>query len=121
VEQGKKVEIVAPGLFVGMELVSTMDLLPFYARVRTKGAIFSPNMALKEISGNEVVVIDIYANSVRRIAADTVVYATFNQADNQLYRSLKGKVKELHAAGDCVAPRKALDAISDGYGVGRIL
>lgn len=122
IEQGKKVEIITPGLFVGMELINTMDLLPFYARVRTKGAVFSPNMALKEISGNTVVVIDIYANSVRKIeGVDTVVYVNYNKADDQLYRSLKGKVKELHRAGDCLAPRKALDAISDGYGVGRIL
>ncbi len=122
VELGKNVEIITPQLFVGMDLVTTMDLLPFYARVRSKGAVFSPNLALKEISGNDVIVIDIYAGTERRIeGVDTVVLADFSEADNRLYRALKGKVKELHAVGDCLAPRRAIDAISDGYAVGMIL
>ena len=36
-----------------------------------------------------------------------------------LYKSLKGKVKELHRIGDCVAPRKVDMAIWDGHKVGR--
>lgn len=42
---------------------------------------------------------------------DSVVPSTGNRANNQLYNSLKGKVKELYADGDCVAPCKAVDAI----------
>jgi len=121
-EKGKKVEIITSLLFIGMELATTGDLIPFYVRVQKKGVVFSPNTALKEISGNTVIVLNIYANTERRIeGVDTVVLAMFNQANNQLYRSLKGKVKELHAVGDCVAPRRAIDAIYDGYTKGRIL
>jgi len=40
-----------------------------------------------------------------------------------LFHSLKraGVVKELFAAGDCVAPRSCLEAIGEGYGVARAL
>lgn len=52
---------------------------------------------------------------------DTVVLATGSRANESLYFSLKGKVKELHRVGDCVSPRLALDAIFDGYNLGRTL
>jgi len=40
-------------------------------------------------------------------------------ADNQIYKSLRGKVKELHAIGDCVAPRWIETAIYEGSKAGR--
>ena len=42
-----------------------------------------------------------------------------NEVDDGLYFALKGRVKELYRAGDCVAPRKADMAIYEGYMVGR--
>jgi 2,4-dienoyl-CoA reductase-like NADH-dependent reductase (Old Yellow Enzyme family) len=50
---------------------------------------------------------------------DTVVAAMGNTARDDLYFALKGKVKELYRAGDCVAPRKADMAIHEGYAAGR--
>jgi mycofactocin system FadH/OYE family oxidoreductase 2 len=121
-EKGKEVEIITPLMFVGMELVTTGDLAAFYIRMRAKGVVFSPNTALMEVSGKTVVVLDIFAQAARKIeGVDTVVLAMGNRANNQVYRELKGKVKELHAVGDCVAPRKAIDAIYDGYNLGRKL
>jgi 2,4-dienoyl-CoA reductase (NADPH2) len=49
------------------------------------------------------------------------VFAWYHKANNTLLRSLKGRVKELHAVGDCVAPRKAIDAIREGFLLGRAL
>lgn len=121
-EQGKQVEIITPLMFVGMEAASTADLGPYYFRVRTKGVEFTPSTAVKEISGTTVVALDIFANKERRIeGVDTVVLVTANRTNDELYRSLKGNVKELHAIGDCVAPRKAIDAIYEGYNLGRLL
>jgi NADPH-dependent 2,4-dienoyl-CoA reductase/sulfur reductase-like enzyme len=121
-DKGKKVEIVTALPFVGMGIATTSDWLAYCMRVRNKGVIFTPNTILKEISEKTVVVIDAFTHKERNIEeVDTVVLSTGNRADNQLYNSLKGKVKELYAAGDCVAPRKAIDAIYEGYNVGRIL
>ena len=46
---------------------------------------------------------------------DTVVMATGYRSENRLYKALKGKVSELYAIGDCKLPRRALDAIHEGY------
>ena len=51
------------------------------------------------------------------IPAETVVLATGSVAENTLYRNLEGRVPELYAIGDCVAPRKLLEAIHEGYAV----
>ncbi len=121
-DQGKQVEIVTPLLFVGMELATTSDMLSFYFRVRPKGCVFTSATAVTEISGKTVTVVDVFANSVRKIeGVDTVVLAAGSRANDQLYYALKGKVKELHATGDCVSPRLALDAIYDGYTLGRVI
>jgi hypothetical protein len=52
---------------------------------------------------------------------DTVVYAGIVSADDTLYHELKGQVKEIHLAGQCLAPRKIQHSIWDGTRVGRIL
>ncbi|MBU4011485.1 MAG: FAD-dependent oxidoreductase, partial [Proteobacteria bacterium] len=121
-ERGKKVEIITPLLFVGMELAATADLMPFYVRVRSKGMKFTPNVYLTQISGNTLTVLDVYAGSMETIeGVDTIVLAAGNRSDDKLYKELKGKVKELHRIGDCVSPRRALEAIYEGYNLGRIL
>ena len=121
-DNGKKVEIVTALPFVGMGIATTSDMHAYATRVRNKGVVFSPNGALKEISDQTVVVIDVHTHKERNIeGVDSVVLATGNRADNQLYLGLKGKVKALHAVGDCVAPRKAIDAIYEGYNTGRVI
>ena len=42
-----------------------------------------------------------------------------NDADEALYFALKGRVRELHRIGDCVAPRRADSAIYEGYMIGK--
>jgi pyruvate/2-oxoglutarate dehydrogenase complex dihydrolipoamide dehydrogenase (E3) component len=121
-EKGKKVEIITPLPFVGMGVATTADLVSYCMRVKSKGVVFSPDTALKEISGKTVVVLDTHIYTERKIeGVDTLVLATGNRSNNQLYHSLKGKVKEMHAVGDCVAPRKAIDAIYEGYNIGRVI
>jgi len=51
------------------------------------------------------------------IPAATIVLAVGARADDRLYRSLEGRVPELYAVGDCVAPRKMLEAIHEGYAI----
>ena len=54
------------------------------------------------------------------IAARTgIVKAMGNDADETLYFALKGKVRELLRAGDCVAPRRVDMAILEGYLAGK--
>jgi hypothetical protein len=53
------------------------------------------------------------------LKADTVVLATRSKAENELAEQLKGVVPELYAIGDCVEPRNSMDAIHEGFKVGR--
>lgn len=120
-EQGAQVEILTRGLYVGMELdFATLSAL--YQRVLGKGVVFSPCTFIKEIDGPTVVATHVVTQEERRIeGVNTVVLVTGNQPEEGLYFALKGKVKELHRVGDCVAPRRADRAIHDGYRVGRSL
>ena len=123
--QGKRVEIVTPVLYVGME-VPGESLGGLYQRLLSKEAVFTPSTGLKEIRQDggrcTLVVYNTYSKREREIVGvDTVVMATGARADDGLYRALKGRVPELYAVGDCYAPRKIPDAIRDGQRVGRMV
>jgi 2,4-dienoyl-CoA reductase-like NADH-dependent reductase (Old Yellow Enzyme family)/thioredoxin reductase len=49
---------------------------------------------------------------------DGIVLAIGYRPDDVLLNSLKDKVPELHAIGDCVKPQKAFEAIQDGFKIG---
>lgn len=119
--KGKRVEILTRLPYVGMD-VNPCVLEPQYQRLYQKGVVLTPFTKVKEIIENTVVTYHIYSQAERKIeGVDNVVLVMGNEANNSLYRSLKGEVKEIYAAGDCLAPRKVIDAIYDGYVVGRSL
>lgn len=51
------------------------------------------------------------------IPKDTVVLAVGAKAQDSLRRALEGNVPELYASGDCVEPRKMIEAIHEAYDV----
>ena len=51
------------------------------------------------------------------LSADTVVLATGIRPNNELEAALGALPAELHKVGDCVEPRKAIDAIHEGFQV----
>jgi mycofactocin system FadH/OYE family oxidoreductase 2 len=118
-ELGKTVHIVTSSLFVGSDLGPSQDLYLARQRILQKGATFTPDFAVLEIRGTEVHGLNVYTNEMKTFSDfDTVVTAMGNEVDDALYYSLKGLIKELYRAGDCVAPRKADMAIYEGYMVG---
>jgi mycofactocin system FadH/OYE family oxidoreductase 2 len=119
--QGKRVEIITRLAFVGMD-INACVLEPQYQRLYQKGVTLTPFTKVKYIADNMVVTQHIYSQVERMIeGVDHLVLIMGNEANNHLYKSLKGHVKELYAVGDCVAPRKVIDAIYDGHLVGRSL
>src|SRR5205809_2636772 len=119
--QGKRVEIVSPLFYVGQD-VGITSIAPLYARLFAKGAVLTPHTELRAIEGSAVVVANVHAGVERRIAGiDTVVLAMGSRSTDALYRALKGRVPELHAVGDCVAPRGVHQAILDGTHAGRAI
>jgi 2,4-dienoyl-CoA reductase-like NADH-dependent reductase (Old Yellow Enzyme family)/thioredoxin reductase len=49
------------------------------------------------------------------IPTETIVLALGAKPQNGLFQKLQGKVSELYAIGDCVSPRKMIDAIYEAY------
>jgi NADPH-dependent 2,4-dienoyl-CoA reductase/sulfur reductase-like enzyme len=125
-DQGKTVHIICSSLFIGAELGPTQDLYLTRQRLLQKGVTFTPDIAVMEVSGeigNKTIKgFNVYNNVWDEWSGyDTLVLAMGQAADEDLYFALKGKVKELHRIGDCVAPRKVDMAIWEGHELGRTL
>ncbi len=120
-DRGVKVELLTPAIFAGSHLEEgTLEII--YYRLLSKGVVITVLTDVKAIKRNTVTAFNVLTNTHRQIdGVDTVIVATNGKADNALYHSLKGEVKELHIAGQCLAPRTLRDSIWDGARVGRTL
>lgn len=65
------------------------------------------------------------AGGEEQITADTLILAIGSVADDKVYKALQERVElfrgELYRVGDCVSPRNLLEAIHEGYHVGRLI
>jgi mycofactocin system FadH/OYE family oxidoreductase 2 len=117
---GKTVHVVTTAFYIGGDLGPTQDITLSKQRLIKRGVTFTPDFYVMEIKGTEVHGIDVYSNEPKVFSDfDTIVAAMGNTASDELYFALKGKVKEIYRAGDCVAPRKVDMAIHEGYVAGR--
>ncbi|MBI2865973.1 MAG: hypothetical protein HYX99_01255, partial [Chloroflexi bacterium] len=121
-ELGKQVElIVRTGVSLGAPQAATF-LATVVGRLARSGVKLTINTEMAKILEGAVVVVDKTTGRERTIeGVDTIVLSTGNQSNASLYFALKGKVKELHRIGDCVAPNRAPRAIHQGYYAGRML
>jgi len=121
VNQGKKVQVLTELSVVGGDVeVNTFRML--YQRLFEKGVILRPFTGVREIHDRGVVAYNVFTKVKEEIGGvDTVIIAAGNRSENQLYKELKGKVKELYAIGDCAAPRKVNEAMVEGDRVGRLV
>jgi len=120
-EHGKKVEMLTLSSFAGDRL-DQQTLEDVYTRLVSKGAKFTPLTGVKAVQGSRLVTYHVLTGTEGVIEnVDTVVFCTHGRPNDGLYRSLKGKVKELYLAGQCASPRELLDSVLDGAFVGRQL
>jgi mycofactocin system FadH/OYE family oxidoreductase 2 len=121
-DHGSKVHIVTNSPTIGSELGPSQDSYLAHQRLAQKGVTFTPDFAVTEIQGTAVKGLNYYNNEWHTYDGyDTVVYAMGSVADDALYRSLKGKVKELYRIGDCLAPRRIDMAVLEGDNVARLI
>jgi len=112
-DKGKKVTVVEmlDDLAAGMErwhkqyLLERLDLLGATILTKTKA----------EAVQEEGLVVSTEAGQKQVLAADTIVLATGATPNQELYRELAGKVSEIHLVGDCVEPRRILEAVAEGF------
>jgi len=121
IERGKKVELLTTSAFAGDRL-DYYTVTDVYTRLLGKGVVFTPLTAVREIQSKRVVTCNVLTGMEKEIeGVDTVVFCAPGRPNDTLYRSLKGKVKELYLVGQCASPRELLDSVLDGAFVGRQL
>src|SRR5699024_10930611 len=117
--RGHEVEIVTSAFYVGID-VDHLTWRATYDRLLALGVKMS---ALQEVVGvgPGVARVRLTDGSEREIETDSVVFCSKGTADRGVYKALKGKVGELHAIGDCWAPRQLEQAIYEGSKTGRAI
>ena len=117
--KGSSVEVVSDLFTIGEDIdISTKPLV--YQRMFTNGITLTPHTEVKEIREEQVVLRNIYNDEVRTVdGVTTIVHAGLREAQDGLYKSLKGKVADVRAVGDARAPRRIHDAILEGTRAGR--
>jgi 2,4-dienoyl-CoA reductase-like NADH-dependent reductase (Old Yellow Enzyme family)/thioredoxin reductase len=74
----------------------------------------------KKITENSVVVTGKFGED-QTIQADSIILAVGAKANNGLAKTAMSLVPEIHVIGDCLEPRRIINAVSDGHRVGMIL
>ncbi len=113
-EQGKRVILVTPDPMIGKELQRTAADLPLRQRLALLSVEFVVESAILDWSEAGARVVSLLDRSERVIAADSLVLATANRAEDHLVRTIKHDRLVVHSIGDCVAPRQAPYAIYEG-------
>jgi 2,4-dienoyl-CoA reductase-like NADH-dependent reductase (Old Yellow Enzyme family)/thioredoxin reductase len=113
-EQGKQVALVTPDPMIGKELQRTAADFPLRRRLATLGVEFIVESAILAWSEAGARIVSLLDGSERLIAADSLVLATANRAEDRLVRALERADVAVRAIGDCVAPRQAAYAIYEG-------
>jgi NADPH-dependent 2,4-dienoyl-CoA reductase/sulfur reductase-like enzyme len=93
------------------------------ARMSDKGIRFETASAPVSIEANGLRVRNVWTGEERLVAADVVVAAVGNVADDALASALAAASPafDVHVIGDCLAPRTALEAVREGHEAGRAL
>jgi 2-enoate reductase len=73
-----------------------------------------------EIKDGSTIIGDRYGRR-SEVEVDDVVIATGMFSNNDLYDAVKDKLPEVYVVGDCVAPRKVLNAIWEGFRTARLI
>ena len=106
--------------FIAVELALTLNQPFLFKRFFETGIAVTGHEGVKEVRDRQVVTFNISTNQQRVIEnIDTVVFATMKKSGDALYHAPKGKVSGLHRIGDCVQPRLVIEAIWEGFTVGR--
>ena len=99
-----------------MHLVNRMHLLKLLADVDVN--IFTDTDIL-EITGQGVEIASRESCERKVLPADTVVLALGLKPERTLLESIDDGTTEIYAIGDCVKPRKVMDAIWEGFRAAR--
>jgi len=117
-EKGKDVTIVEalPEVATNILYANRSMLLHLLA---ANGVKIMTDTRLKEITDGFVTL--MCKSGPVNCTFDTVVLACGMKTERSLYNALSSEIPEIYSVGDCNEPRKIMDAIWDGFNVGRII
>lgn len=118
-QKGKELTIleILDSLATRMITVNRMHLLKLLANANVR--ILTETEAL-EITDEGIIISDKDGKR-STLGADTIVLAIGLKPNKKLFEALNGKVSEIYAIGDCVEPRKVVNAIREGFRLARII
>ncbi|MFC1930199.1 FAD-dependent oxidoreductase, partial [Chloroflexota bacterium] len=118
-QKGKKVTIV--------EILDSIARTLWYGnRLHLLGLIADASVKVLtetnvlEIRDNSIITTDKRGKK-NELQCDTVVLAVGSQPNTELEKALKDKLPEVYAIGDCVEPRKVINAMWEGFRIARLI
>jgi len=120
-ERGHEVILVTPDATVAGELARSAADFPLRQRLKRLGVTFVTDSVVSAWSGDTATVRSLLDGAETETRADALVLATPNAAETTLLDTLAADELEIHAIGDCVAPRWAVHAIYEGRALGQRL
>jgi 2-enoate reductase len=118
VKRGRDVTVLEESdtLGAGMHDFNRNRLIPW---LREKGVTLLTGVQFEEIMAKGIAVIQ---NGARLFfLADNIIIATPPAPNPDLFNQIKKQGKETYVLGDAKEPRNILDAISDGFNIGRTI
>jgi NADH dehydrogenase FAD-containing subunit len=92
----------------------------FLEDLEKNGVELLTGVTYKEVTDKGIILIDNKGEK-RMIEADTIILAAGAKSDDKLFEQIKGKIKEVYKAGDCVEPRQIGEAVEEGMRIGMSL
>ncbi len=117
-ERGKEVEVLIPYPMIGanLEMITGMMITARLARKNVKLSIMT---GVKAVRDGAVIAFNPFSMREWPIeGVDALVVSGGSRANDSLWKALRGRVKEVYGAGECVAPRRLLDSTLDGLRAG---
>jgi 2,4-dienoyl-CoA reductase-like NADH-dependent reductase (Old Yellow Enzyme family)/thioredoxin reductase len=118
-DAGKEVTIMRKGPTIAADF-SPMNRESLIGRLTLKNVTMLTGVRYEEITAKGLVITNKEGQK-QTIPADTFILAAGARPNTELLDVLKGKVPELYQIGDCLEPRSLLEAIDEGFNVGRNL
>ena len=116
-EHGSEVHLVTRAPMIGVE-ITTVSQTPAVKRLVDNGVRFHRSCWIETAEDGNVVLRRTDTGEERVVeAVDLVVAAVPNRPSTDLYEAVAGRagIPEVVAVGDCVAPRRAMEAIREGH------
>ena len=118
-QKDKKLTIVEmlKSVMLDVYVANRMHLLELLADA---GVVILTETSLSGITSRGVNIVNKYGER-SDLKADTIVLAVGLKSDGWLLEALKDKVPEVYAIGDCIEPRKVMQAIWEGFRTARLV